>query len=143
MDSELRAPAVTTLYGLQPYGLHTGTVESLSNYICRLAYAHCVSVRKLISEIVTPATGDSLCYHAVISGNSARGSRAIMGTTDIARRWCDSLSKLTGRHDIRYMTFVPYSNHVGGGAIAIRPAPMDARSSRSLPGTSHLHGGES
>ena len=45
------------LYNLQPIGIRTSSVESLTGYISRLALAHCVYVRDLLIHGLLPIFG--------------------------------------------------------------------------------------
>ncbi len=108
-------PPRSQLYSLQPVGVGTGMVESLTGYVARLAEAHSVSVGDLVGrvlsdlsnpmgEIVTPAA------RAVrIGGHGFRAcSYAINGVTDRAVKWVDALEAATTRRDLRCLTLLPF-----------------------------------
>ena len=50
-------PRRSRLYRLEPIGLGTPEVESLSSYLNRLAQAHCVTVSALIAHELVPQLG--------------------------------------------------------------------------------------
>jgi hypothetical protein len=49
-----KPPPRSRLYSLQPMGLGTSRVESLTSYLTRLAQAHTVSLRTLVKREVFP-----------------------------------------------------------------------------------------
>ncbi|MGI2909472.1 hypothetical protein AABK37_40400, partial [Hassallia sp. VBCCA 56010] len=51
---KLSIPSRSRLYQLEPVGIRTPMVESLTGYIERLAEAHCVPPDVLISRTITP-----------------------------------------------------------------------------------------
>jgi len=51
------APPRSRLYSLEPIGIGTPEVESLSSYLNRLAQAHCVTVNALIAHELLPHVG--------------------------------------------------------------------------------------
>ena len=59
-------PPRSRLYHLEPIGIGTPEVESLSSYLNRLAQAHCVTVNTLIAHELLPHVGQP-----------ARGRRAV------------------------------------------------------------------
>src|SRR5437016_3807059 len=50
-------PSRSRLYNLTPRGLNSPLVESLTSYICRLAYEHHVEVGTLIQFSIAPVLG--------------------------------------------------------------------------------------
>jgi hypothetical protein len=46
-------PPRSQLYSLQPIGIGTGMVESLTGYVARLAEAHSVSVGDLVGRVLS------------------------------------------------------------------------------------------
>src|SRR5712691_263199 len=55
--SRLAPPPRSRLYRLEPIGIGTPAVESLSSYLNRLAQAHCVMVTTLITHELLPRLG--------------------------------------------------------------------------------------
>src|SRR5688572_4133650 len=100
-------PVRSRLFRLEPIGIGTVEVESLTSYIARLAEAHCVSPRKLLcEEILAPAGKHTVHYSAspLFSGEqiNSMGSLAQLAAT--------SLEQLTMRRDLHYMTMLPWKN---------------------------------
>lgn len=52
-------PLRSRLYPLKPIGVGTPLVESLTSYLTRLAYAHCVPVTKLAEVEIAPLLNKS------------------------------------------------------------------------------------
>src|SRR5947209_65670 len=82
---KLPVAARSQLYQLEPIGIGSAGVESLTGYIARLADAHCVSVRSLLLDEVFPRfphgfwtqgsreSRAALCHHAGHIFDSAGG----------------------------------------------------------------------
>ncbi len=104
--------ATTRLYALAPIGLGTGQVETLMSYINRLAIAHCVSVNRIIIDVITPA--------AVIFSPAGRWLmlpsyfESFAGATKNTEALCRALAALTGREELVQMTMLPYAAHIDG-----------------------------
>jgi len=110
-------PTRTRLYSLEPAGIGTPEVESLSGYIARLAQAHVVSVGNLLGRGLT---GRNLCNSSVASSTSAETIRsgghgfhalgnAINGFDWRARKWTNKIAAATGRLDIEQLTLTPFA----------------------------------
>ena len=98
----------TDLYSLDPIGIGTPFVEGLSSYLARLAAAHMVSVSALLRRVIInylPGSGHNL--------KNTIGSQGIVakmnGMGVEASTFVDVLEKLTGRHDLRNLTMLPFS----------------------------------
>lgn len=93
----------TVLYGLQPRGAGTGSIESLDSYIVRLAKAHVVAARSLLDNVLSKELGGTP-YRSAWSNCRAAAWAALGGTGELGRHWVTILERLTGRSDIRGMT---------------------------------------
>jgi hypothetical protein len=51
---ELNLHTRSILYNIEPIGLGTGQVESLSSYLIRVAYEHNITVGHLFNKMVFP-----------------------------------------------------------------------------------------
>jgi len=85
-------PPRSRLYSLQPVGVGTGMVESLTGYVARLAEAHSVSVGdlvgRLLSDLASPGIVTAGAKAARVDGHGFRAcSYAINGVTDRAATW--------------------------------------------------------
>ena len=108
-------PPRSQLYSLQPVGVGTGMVESLTGYVARLAEAHSVSVGdlvgRLLSDLANPKGGivTAGAKAARVGGHGFRAcSYAINGVTDRAATWVDALEAATTRRDLRCLTLLPF-----------------------------------
>ena len=105
------------LYWLEPIGIGTPYVESLSSYFRRLADAHCVSIAHLFEEKVAPLMGRQY----LIQGTSTKWSSflgtnyryvTINGIGSMASDWIRCLEELTLRTGLRDHTMNVWSNVV-------------------------------
>lgn len=103
------------LYHLEPMGVGTPFVESLTSYITRLAAAHSVLPSRLIMDEVVPLLGKRylrsdrpgktrLAPHFVVK------SSRLNGPTTTAHSMIQALEYLTLCHDLRFLTFVPWED---------------------------------
>ena len=102
-------PPRSPLYVLQPIGMGTPLVESLSSYMARLAEAHSVFPGVLISKVIGPrAPGYALAKrpHGLFREGGAR-STLFNGVGLPARRAVQALATLTLRTDLQYLTLLP------------------------------------
>jgi len=104
-------PARSALYPLQPLGVGTPDVESLTSYLTRLATAHSVSPRVLLVEAIIPLVGRNDLNKATDNSLSAfwtMDSRALNGTGAIARVWSQAVATLTGCTDLPHLTLLTW-----------------------------------
>jgi len=99
-------PARSRLYPLEPIGVGTGEVESLSSYLLRLAAEHCLPLAALFDEMVGPLVLESRSpsntrYPGFLLHNAAR---AINGMGVTAAACVQALESLTLRTDLRWLT---------------------------------------
>jgi TniQ len=110
-------PNRTRLFSLEPAGIGTPEVESLSGYIARLAQAHVVSVGNLLGRGLT---GRKRCKSSVAGPISAKtiqsgghGFHALGNTINgfdwRARKWTRKIAAATGRLDIEQLTLIPFA----------------------------------
>lgn len=99
-------PARSRLYPLEPIGVGSGEVESLSSYLLRLAAEHCLPVAALFEEMAAPLVPESrppskTRYQGFSLHNAAR---AINGMGMTAAACVQALESLTLRTDLRWLT---------------------------------------
>jgi AcrR family transcriptional regulator len=100
-------PARSRLFNLQPIGIGTAQVESLTSYIARLSAEHCVSPRKLLcAEILAPI--GKVTHHYAFSPYFS--AHQINGTGELAKVTALGFEKLTLRHDLRHTTLQMWGN---------------------------------
>ena len=105
-------PVHSRLYALEPLGMGTPHVESLTSYLARLAEAHSVSLRTLAKQELLPLLKRE--YLSNPFGNSLdafwiEAARALNGTGALAKDWAQSLEHLTLRKDLRFLTLLPWA----------------------------------
>jgi transcriptional regulator with XRE-family HTH domain len=105
-------PSHSRLYALEPLGLGTPNVESLTSYTSRLAEAHSVSLRTLAVQELLPLLKRDYLFNPL--GNSLgafwiEAARALNGTGALARDWTQTLQHLTLRTDLQFLTFLPWA----------------------------------
>lgn len=95
---------LTTFYPLEPIGIGTADVESLSGYIARLALAHRVPVTHLLYQ---PFDAGGQTF----TKSEDRGWNYVYvnGRSDFARQYCDRLEVLTGQPDLDMLTCLPFA----------------------------------
>lgn len=111
-DEPVLWPEHTRLYHLEPIGMGTPWVESLTSYVTRLAAAHSVPPRKLLVYELAPylhraaqAKTDVLRNGAISRLLSFSGS--LNGISSLTQQMVDGLSVLTGRNDLHCLTLLP------------------------------------
>ncbi len=101
-------PQRSRLYSLAPLGPDSCLVESLTSYLCRLAYEHHVEVGTLIQHSIAPILGKQY-----IAGDKSRSissfvrfANPINGNGTMASDWVDALRSLTLRTDLTLLTLL-------------------------------------
>src|SRR2546426_5038213 len=99
------------LYGLDPIGIGTPFVESLSGYIARLADAHAVSVGNLVGRELSPlaskpliSLGPSMRRNRANSHRFHARAHAINGFGESSKRWIEALETATLQKKLRFLT---------------------------------------
>lgn len=103
----LPLPARSRLFKLQPIGIGTAQVESLTSYIARLSAEHCVSPRKLFCTEILGPIGKATYYYTYSYYFSAC---QINGAGELSEISALGFEKLTSRHDLRHMTLQAWGN---------------------------------
>jgi hypothetical protein len=140
-------PPRSRLYSLEPIGVGTPEVESVSSYLNRLAQAHCVTVSALITHELLPHISPQGPSSASRTPPPSRGgprgpgnclARQIDGLGRTAATWGAGLTALTGRHDLHYLTLLTWRNvlptrHVFAPLLRWCPACFDERVTTGHP----------
>lgn len=95
-------PPRSRLYHLEPVGIGTPYVESLTSYISRLADAHSVYTSTLVSRKLAKASSQP-----IYTGFDR--SSAINGLINMAANWVSALETLTLRNDLRFLTMLTWA----------------------------------
>jgi TniQ len=115
-EEERSAPCTSSeLYYLEPVGIRTSMVESLTSYISRLAHAHSVLLRTLITDEILPNLNQTHLYQKgqpVYDHLTTFWKRSAMlnGTCSTASNWVHTIEQLTQRNDLRFLTMLTFAN---------------------------------
>ncbi len=110
-------PPRSRLYPLEPIGVGTPLVESLTGYIARLAEAHCVSTGVLYRKEIDALTGKGNIFTFRLEGDGGYSTHTINGRGLPAADFVRTLESLTRRSGLRYLTLLPWDEvlpHQGG-----------------------------
>lgn len=100
-------PPRSTLYCLQPIGIGSPSVESLTSFILRLTREHRVSLSSLLEQTIAPLSGKPYIINGgarVLSGAFGGYFRAMNSTGETAAEWLSYLETLTLRNDLFSLT---------------------------------------
>ncbi len=100
-------PSRSRLVPIEPIGIGTADVESLTSYIARLAEAHAVTFGKLVDRgpsLLTPALSSNL---SEVVRDRYRG-QSINGMCDATRKWVHALEATTLRVDLAHLTLLSF-----------------------------------
>lgn len=104
-------PPHSRLHCLEPVGLGTAAVESLTGYISRLAETHGVTPRILMAHELVPLLGRERLTRPVNGGLSSflsKDTRSLNGTGRLAQDMVAVLQTLTLRQDLRFLTLLTW-----------------------------------
>jgi AraC-like DNA-binding protein len=103
-------PPRSRLFHLEPIGLGTPYVESLTSYINRLARLHFVQPRKLITQEVLPLLRISSSAKADIDPKESQSIATLNGMTPQVGEWVRALAQLTLREGLQFLSMLTWSN---------------------------------
>jgi TniQ len=108
----LVVPPRSHLYHLEPVGIGTSHVESLTSFISRLAEAHCVTVKDLVVHELLPDFGRKYLLSRDNNNLSAfwKYASSINSLNLSTHDWVQLLEKLTLQRDLAFLTMIPWSN---------------------------------
>lgn len=101
-------PARSMLYALEPIGVGTASVESLTSYIARLADAHCVFPGILMDKLMTPLMPGYLSTSRMhpLYRTDGNKSNLLNATGPRASHAVQTLQTLTSRRNVRHLTLL-------------------------------------
>lgn len=106
----------STYHHLEPIGIGTPVVESLTSYISRLAAAHCVSLATLYEFAIVPALNkpylaapSHLGPACTLVGSFRNQIKNINGVGKIAQEWSELLEGMTLWPNLKPLTFLSWS----------------------------------
>jgi len=115
-EEELLPPCTSSkLYYLEPIGIGTPMVESLTSYVSRLANTHSVLLRTLVTDEILPNLNRTHLYQ---EGRPVydhlttfwKRSALLNGTCPTASNWVHTIEQLTQRNDLRFLTMLTFAN---------------------------------
>ncbi|GED72113.1 hypothetical protein BRE01_58150 [Brevibacillus reuszeri] len=103
-------PNRSILFHLEPMGMNTSHVESLTGYMIRLAEAHCVPLTKLYRKVIYPYINKKyLILNATVFFEKCRTANGLgVAATDLVY----ALSMLTKRDDLSNLTLINWNNFI-------------------------------
>ncbi len=111
---DMNIPAIpprSRLYRLEPVGIGTPYVESLTSYIARLAAEHCVTPKNLIMREIMPShsqDGPALNYYYRMNKFWIENALTLNGVSPIARQWVELLQNLTSCDNLTFLTMLTF-----------------------------------
>jgi len=104
-------PSRSRLYRLEPIGIGTPYVESLTSYIARLAELHCISPKTLVMYEILPLQNrpiTSPSHYYRLSGFWNENSAALNSVGPMTRQWVETIQLLTARDDLHLLTMLAW-----------------------------------
>ena len=104
-------PARSRLFQLEPRGIGTPYVESLTSYIVRLAKAHCLLPTILITKMIAPHLKQTFVKNCTSRslGILFAKAKTINGCGDIAQDFVRAITILSHNKNLRYLTLLDWS----------------------------------
>ena len=102
-------PPRSRLYAIEPIGIGTQFVESLSGYVSRLADAHAVSVGNLVARELSALVSPPLFQSSQPDRFPPR-FYAINGLGEPAKKWVEALQVGTLQADLRFLTLLSFED---------------------------------
>lgn len=111
-------PPRSYLFCLEPIGVGLSTVESLTNYISRLAIEHSIYPRTLIArEILFRFSKDYLLNSGAVSSFWGKQAKILNGTEGWTQNCVRIIEELTLRNDIRFLTMITWREVVSSRGL--------------------------
>ena len=120
---DLELPACkpcSRLFHLEPIGVGTPYVESLTSYVSRLALAHSVPPRTLLAIEIGPYVKTNYLPNtrSLVAIYGQDSVRALNGTRRQATQLVQALEALTLRTDLRFLTMLTQGRSFSSSRIA-------------------------
>lgn len=98
----------SSLYNIQPTGIRSKYVESLTSYIIRISYEHNITVGHLINKLIAHHINkEYLMRSGTYGGNRFyEGAKTINGYMENSEDLVKSIEKLTSRNDLSNLTLI-------------------------------------
>ncbi|MBD2461658.1 TniQ family protein [Oscillatoria sp. FACHB-1407] len=108
---EPTTPTRSRLFCLEPIGLGTAYVESLTGYVARLSETHYVETGMLILTQIGPLMKEGYTFDGRAGGIDklyGRYTRAFNGASNWTSALISALEHLTLRHDLKFLSVLPW-----------------------------------
>ncbi len=114
-EGRVEAPPHSRLYHVEPVGVGSPMVESLTSYLTRLAEAHSLHLRTLVTDEILPRLNQSHLYrdNRPVYDHLTRfwkQSTMLNGTSATSSAWVQALEQLTLRRDLRFLTMLTFAD---------------------------------
>lgn len=96
------------LYHLEPIGIGTADVESLTSYIKRVAHAHNTSTGMLLEKVILPELNKSYLNMRYLNS----GRLKVCGYSGITTGLVDMIEKKTLNKELKYLTLIPWEDYI-------------------------------
>lgn len=118
----------SVLHALEPIGLGTPEVESLTSYFCRLANSHACTTNDLTQLVIDKVEQGRWNTYQAGDGKSrfVWHERSVSGVGDGALTWASVLSELTGVSGLDRLTLLPLR-------LVLAPKALMAQQARWCP----------
>lgn len=107
----------SALYSLEPIGVGTPYVESLSSYISRLAREHNMRITTFLKEVIGPNMEDGSNKDKQLLKGVVFRNYLMNGTGKMSMEYISTLEKLTGRTDIRHTTMLNWKGIISKNIV--------------------------
>ncbi len=121
-EEQVATSSHSRLYHLEPIGVGTPLVESLTSYIARLACAHSVHPNVLVAQALVPLLGVPTQGRQPYAQRTSfwAGSVVLNGATPFTTRLVQALEVLTRRTDLCFLTMLTWKEVLSHHQIARR-----------------------
>jgi transcriptional regulator with XRE-family HTH domain len=105
-------PPRSQLYSLEPIGIGTPCVESLTSYLCRLAQAHRITVGALVSRVLAlklKRNSQNNQLYDNTTGIFASEGKALNGIGLMSKNWVEVVEEIVSVSSLRYLTMLTWA----------------------------------
>ncbi|RTR28136.1 hypothetical protein EKG37_17700 [Robertmurraya yapensis] len=104
----------SVLYNLEPIGIGSELVESLTSYLTRIAFEHDTTVGHLVNKLLIPTINkEYLLRSSDLGGNRFyEGAKTINGYMENSMTVVKAMQTLTNRNDIEELTLIKWRDIV-------------------------------
>ena len=115
-------PPRSRLYRLEPIGIGTPYVESLTSYIARLAAEHCITPKNLIMREIIPLLPRTPIPSSPYQANTFWNGSVLMlnGINSIIRDWVKILQSLTFSENLIFLTMATFEEVLANSRVLRR-----------------------